>query len=90
LALRSTGALLRLGAIGVVLVAAIACFAFTGGWLSPDRLTPARFVDEFQQIFGLHPGFRRNHAYALLAPFTATAEGSLFRGPSFSRPGRFQ
>jgi catalase len=62
LALRSTGALLRLGAIGVVLVAAIACFVFTAGWLSPDRLTPARFVDEFQQVFGLHPGFRRNHA----------------------------
>src|SRR5262245_59444437 len=33
--------------------------------LSPDALTPARFIDRFEQINGVHPGFRRNHAKGL-------------------------
>ncbi len=57
--------LLRLAAIGVVIVAIVAGFAYVGGWLSPNRLTPMRFVDRFQQVFGVHPGFRRNHAKGL-------------------------
>ncbi|MBB6183229.1 catalase family peroxidase [Oleiagrimonas soli] len=36
-------------------------FAYVAGWMTPDRLTPARFVDQFQHG-GVHPGFRRNHA----------------------------
>jgi catalase len=87
LALRSTGALLRLGAIGVVLVAVIACFAFTGGWLSPDRLTPARFVHEFQQVFGHHSGFRRNHAKGVCIAGIFHGNG---RGVHLSRAPVFQ
>lgn len=50
-----------------LLVAAIpaACalaFAYIGGWLSPQRLTPQRIVDQFQQNAGVHAGYRRNHA----------------------------
>jgi catalase len=60
--LTTGGILLRLSAIGVVILAVIGCFAYVGGWLTPGRLTPARFVDKFEQVFGLHPGFRRNHA----------------------------
>ena len=52
----------RLAVIGVVILAVLGCFAYVGGWLSPNRLTPARFTDKFEQVFGLHPGFRRNHA----------------------------
>src|SRR6266478_5306734 len=33
--------------------------------LSPDALTPARFIDRFEQIGGVHSGFRRNHAKGL-------------------------
>lgn len=47
--------------VGIVGVVAV-LFAYTGGWLSPHALTPARFVDRFEQVNGVHPGFRRNHA----------------------------
>jgi catalase len=29
---------------------------------SPQKLTPARFVDEFERVNGIHSGVRRNHA----------------------------
>lgn len=37
-------------------------FLYLGGWFSPQKLTPARFVDEFERVNGIHLGFRRNHA----------------------------
>jgi catalase len=36
---------LRLGAIGAVVLFSGAAFAYVGGWLDPQRLTPARVVD---------------------------------------------
>jgi catalase len=47
--------------IGIVGVVAI-LFVYTAGWLCPHALTPARFIERFEQVGGLHPGFRRNHA----------------------------
>ena len=58
--------LTRLAAIGLVLLIVVAGFAYVGGWLSPGRLTPGRFVDAFEQVNGVHPGFRRNHAKGAL------------------------
>jgi catalase len=52
----------RLALIGAALAAALGTFAYLGGWLTPNELTPARFVDGFEQVDGVHPGFRRNHA----------------------------
>ncbi|HEV7855468.1 MAG TPA: catalase, partial [Herminiimonas sp.] len=40
----------------------IAAFAWSAGWLTPSRLTPQRIVGTFNTNFGIHPGFRRNHA----------------------------
>jgi catalase len=48
--------------IGVVILAVVACFAYVAGWLSPARLSQARLIDRFQQVDGIHLGFRRNHA----------------------------
>lgn len=48
--------------IGTVVAASAAAFAYVGGWLSPQRLTPQRIVDGFEQASGVHPGYRRNHA----------------------------
>jgi catalase len=48
--------------IGVALAAVTATFAYLGGWLTPNELTPARFTDGFEEVNGTHPGFRRNHA----------------------------
>ena len=52
----------RLTLIGVALAAVAGTFAYLGGWLTPNELTPARFTDGFEQVNGVHPGFRRNHA----------------------------
>jgi len=52
----------RLLAIGAVLLAVIAAFAYVGGWLSPGRLTQDRMMGAFEAAAGDHPGFRRNHA----------------------------
>jgi catalase len=52
----------RLAGIGVLLLGVVAAFLYLGGWLSPQKLTPARFVAEFEKVGGIHSGFRRNHA----------------------------
>jgi catalase len=59
-----TGAsmLSRLAAIAVLILGVVGGFLYLGGWFSPDKLTPARFVDEFQRVNGTYSGFRRNHA----------------------------
>src|SRR5262245_60202955 len=56
------GTLARLALIGAALAAVTGTFAYFGGWFTPNDLTPARFVDGFEQVNGVHPGFRRNHA----------------------------
>jgi catalase len=59
--------LLRLGVIGAVVLCLAAAFAFTGGWFSPARLTQDRIIAGFEEVNGLHPGFRRNHAKGICA-----------------------
>ncbi len=52
----------RLAGIGVLLLGVVGAFLYLGGWFSPQKLTPGRFVDEFERVGGTHSGFRRNHA----------------------------
>jgi catalase len=59
---RTAGTLSRLALIGVALAAVAGTFAYVGGWFTPNELTPARFVDGFEYVNGVHSGFRRNHA----------------------------
>src|SRR5215475_10812660 len=60
--LSTAGTVARLTLIGIALAAVAGTFAYVGGWLTPNTLTPARFVDGFEEVNGVHPGFRRNHA----------------------------
>ena len=47
----------------VVIVGVVAIlWVYTAGWLCPLALTPASFIHRFEQVGGVHPGFRRNHA----------------------------
>jgi catalase len=52
----------RMAILGALVLCVVGSFAYVGGWLSPSLLTPGRFADGFQEVFGLHSGFRRNHA----------------------------
>ena len=54
--------LARLGGIGAIVLIVAGAFLCLGGWFSPKALTPARFVDTFERVNGVYPGFRRNHA----------------------------
>ena len=69
--------LLRLAAIGFILFIVLAGFAYTGGWLSPERLTPIKVTDRFQAVNGTYPGFRRNHAkgLCLIGVFDSNGQG---------------
>jgi catalase len=60
--LGAASVLARFALIGATLAAVAATFAYLGGWFTPKDLTPARFVDGFEQVNGVHSGFRRNHA----------------------------
>src|SRR5437868_15082070 len=95
--LGSASMLARFALIGVALAAVIGTYAYLGGWLTPGALTPARFADGFEQVDGLHPGFRRNHAKGLgvLGSFESNGNGvrlskaAVFRSGSVPVIGRF-
>jgi catalase len=83
--------------IAVVVVVLVAAFAFTAGWLSPGRITPAKLVDALAPPGGPALGFRRNHAKGIC--FTGTFESNgaaaalskapMFAAGSYPVVGRF-
>lgn len=80
----------RLVLIGAILASLAALFAWAGGWFSPGRLTQDRFIDTFQDVNGLHPGFRRNHAkgVCLEGTFESNGAGAQLSTASVFKPGR--
>jgi catalase len=82
--------LIRWAAIGVVIAGIVGAFAYTGGWFSPHRLTPARFIDTFEAVNGLHPGFRRNHAKGICVTgfFESNGNAARISKAVVFRPGR--
>jgi catalase len=64
--------------IGIVLATVAIAFAYIGGFFSPHRLGPSRFVDAMEaNAGGPHEGFRRAHAKGICisGSFTGSAEG---------------
>lgn len=96
-ALTRRGALLGMGAVAGVAAVDVGGFAYAGGWLRPDALTPPRFADRFETVYGRHDGFRRNHAKGLSATGTFASNGAgtaicraaVFRPGSVPLSGRF-
>ena len=90
---RDSGAVTRRGAlIGIAAVAGVAAvdvgaFAYGGGWLRPGAPTPSGFADRFEQVYGRHEGFRRNHAKGLSATGTFASNGA---GAAVSRAAVFR
>ncbi|MBN8899973.1 MAG: catalase family peroxidase, partial [Rhodospirillales bacterium] len=83
--------------IAIACSASAAAFAYTGGWLTPSRLTPERIVDALSMRGGDPVGHRRNHSKGIcvLGTFEASGAGTalstapmLVRG-SYPVIGRF-
>jgi catalase len=88
--LGSASLAVRLLLIGAALLAVIAAFAYLGGWLTPNQLTPSRLTDGFEQVAGLHPGFRRNHAKGMGVSgfFESNGRGERLSKAAVFNPGR--
>jgi len=50
------------GAVGAFLAVDLGAVAYANNLIAPRALTRQTFIDGFRTVFGLHPGFRRNHA----------------------------
>ena len=88
--LGKAGTLARFTVIGIALAAVAGTFAYFGGWLTPNDLTPARFTDVFEYVDGVHPGFRRNHAKGVGVSgfFESNGNGVRLSRAVVFRPGR--
>src|SRR6266404_9686097 len=82
--------IMRFTAIGVVIAGIAGLFAYMGGWLTPHELTPAAIVDRFQQLDGVHSGFRRAHAkgVGISGYFYSNGQGIALCKASVFEPGR--
>jgi catalase len=65
-------------------------FFYLDGGFSPHKLTQARFVDGFEKVNGVHPGFRRNHAKGLPVTgyFDSNGNGTRISKAVVFLPGR--
>jgi catalase len=84
------GVLARFALIGVALAVVAGTFGYLGGWFTPNALTPARFTDGFEQVNGVRPGFRRNHAKGLAVSglFESNGNGVRLSKAVVFQPGR--
>jgi catalase len=88
--LSTAGTVTRLTFIGIALAGVAGAFAYLGGWLAPNELTPARFTDGFEEVNGIHPGFRRNHAKGVGVSgfFESNGNGVRLSKAAAFQPGR--
>jgi catalase len=88
--LGAAGTVARLAVISVALAAVAGTCAYLGGWLTPNALTPARFADGFEEVNGVHPGFRRNHAKGVGVSgfFESNGNGVRLSKAAVFQPGR--
>ncbi len=86
-ALTRRGALVGMAAVAGVAAVEAGGFAYATGWLRPDALTPPRFADRFESVYGRHDGFRRNHAKGLSVTGSFASSGA---GAAICRAAVFQ
>jgi catalase len=88
--LTRAGTLARLALIGAVLATVAGAYAYLGGWLTPNALTPARFTDGFEEVNGPQTGFRRNHPKGVCVTgyFDSNGNGARLSKASVFRPRR--
>ncbi len=74
--------------IALVIGCSAAAFAYTAGWLSPNRLTPGKMLQALIPPSGVPLGHRRNHAKGICFTgfFEANGNGTtLSRAEVFAR-----
>jgi catalase len=88
--MKSAGRLVRVLTVVAIVGSVAGLFAYAGGWLTPDALTPARMIDTFEHVNGDHPGFRRNHAkgVGVSGYFESNGQGIALSRASVFKPGR--
>jgi catalase len=87
----------RLIFIAVVVILIAAAFAYTAGWFTSGRLTPAKVVNTLAPPAGPALGFRRNHAKGICFTGTFEANGAgtalskaqMFTAGAYPVTGRF-
>jgi catalase len=81
----------RLAIIAAVIGVVAVAFAYTAGWLSPHRLTPAKLVASLAPPGGPALGHRRNHAKGICftGTFEANGNGSALSKAQVFVPGHY-
>ena len=82
--------LLGLGAVGAFLAVDLGAVAYANDWIGgATTLTRQSFIDRFQSVFGVHPGFRRNHAkgVAVRGRFESTGDAGELSSAEVLRAG---
>ncbi|MFP3795576.1 catalase family peroxidase [Paraburkholderia sp. SIMBA_027] len=79
----------RLAAIAAVVVGAAGAFAWTAGWLTPKRVNAPHIINTFESNYGVHAGFRRNHAKGLCleGEFESNGNGARVSRAAVFAPG---
>jgi catalase len=83
--------------IAVIIAGGATAFAYTGGWFSPQRLTPDKFVEALTPPTGESLGRRRNHAKGICftgvfeanGAGTALSHAQVFTRGQYPALGRF-
>lgn len=77
--------------IGAVVCVSAAAFAYTAGWLTPARVTPAKVVDALAPPGGPALGHRRNHAKGICFTgiFVANGAGATLSKAAMLAAGRY-
>jgi catalase len=82
--------LLGVAAVGAFLAVDFGAVAYANKWIGLDGgLTRQSFMDGFRRVYGLHPGFRRNHAKGVVVTgrFDSTGKGTELSRAAVFRPG---
>jgi catalase len=77
-------------AVGAFLAVDLGAVAYANNWIGPQaRLTRQTFMDGFRRVYGLHSGFRRNHAkgVAVTGRFDSSGNGRELSTAAVFGPG---
>ena len=79
-----------IAAAGAFLAVDLGAVAYANNWIAPRSLTRQTFIDGFRTVFGIHPGFRRNHAkgVAVTGFFESNGNGSELSSAAVFAAGR--